>query len=550
MPEGRDTRLRPAATLSRGRARLVSLPPNALPAPTKSTRRAFRAALVAAGLALSGGPLTAAAEQVVVAFAVEPTQTDPTRAIGGLDEYFISLFYEQLLNVDPELERVNWLAESWSLDQRGDEHVLSVKIREGVRFHNGDTLSAHDFRFAYERQRDPTSRSANRFRHVRDLVVRDEHRFDVVFDRADAVFPSRNLALWAVPRRHFEAVGEEAMQAHPVGTGPWKFVSRKVREELVVERFEEYWNGDVDTRAKRLVIKIIPEDTTRVAAFKTGVVDWIDAVPTAQVEAFRRMPGVQVVSLPTPNNLYLGMNALDPRSPLNDARVRRAVAHAIDIDEIVEYIVHGQGIRTAQLAPGTLGYEPSLEPHPYDPDRSRALLAEAGYPRGFDVNCYNLTTPREPSIKEVGEAAFAYLRAVGIRCRIVRLEYGAWARVLRRRSRPVMDGIISAMGSHGLPGDPTDAWAGHLHSFSESWGMVSYHADDGFDRLIERLSTTLDTDARELLVRRIARLKHDLVAGGLPTYRPVTTFAWRDTVRFRPWPAAHWRAMYEIRPAP
>ena len=512
----------------------------------------LRAALVVVALTIAGAPCARAAppDQVVVAFAVEPTQTDPTRAIGGLDEYFISLFYEQLLNVDADLQRVDWLAESWSFERRGQEYVLSVKIREGVRFHNGDTLSAHDFRFAYERQRDPVSRSANRFRDVRDLVVLDEHRFEIVFDRADAVFPHRNLALWAVPRRHFQAVGEEAMQAHPVGTGPWKFVSRKPREELVVERFEEYWRGNVEGRARRLVIKIIPEDTTRVAAFKTGAVDWIDAVPTAQVEAFRRMPGVRLASLPTPNNLYLGMNAVDPRSPLRDARVRRAVAHAIDIDAIVEYIVHGQGIRTAQLAPGTLGYEPSLEPYPHDPERARALLAEAGYPRGFDVNCYNLTTPREPSIKEVGEAAFAFLRTVGIRCRIVRLEYGAWARTLRRRSRPLMDGIISAMGSQGLPGDPTDAWAGHLHSFRESWGMVSYHADDEFDRLIQRLRTTLDTDARELLVRRIARRKHALVAGGLPTYRPVTTFAWRDTVVFRPWPAAHWRAMYEIRPAP
>ena len=501
----------------------------------------------AVALILATNAATAAdARDVTVAFAAEPPQTDPTRAVGGVDEYFLALFYEQLLNVDPNLQRVNWLAESWSLAPSGDDHVLSVKIREGVRFHNGDTLSAHDFRYAYERQRDPLSRSAIRFQYVRDLVVHDDLRFDVVFDRPDALFQHWNLALWAVPRRHFQAVGDAGIQAHPVGTGPWKFVSRRQREEVVVERFEDYWNASAKPRARRLVIKIIPEDTTRMAAFRTGAVDWIDAVPPAQVAGLADLPDVRVASLPTGNNLYLGINAVDPRSPLADVRVRRAVAHAIDIDAIVEHIVHGQGVRTVQVAPGTLGYDETLAPYAYDPERSRALLAQAGYGRGFNVNCYNLTTPREPNIKEVGEAAFAFLGAVGIRCRIVQLEYGAWVHVLRAASRPTMDGIINAMGRQGLPGDPTDAWSSQLHTYTDRWGRLSYHADSEFDGLIQTLRTTLDPGRRERLARRIARLKHERVAGGLPTYQPLVSFAWRDTIAFRPWPAAYWRSMYEI----
>ena len=510
-----------------------------------SIARLLRAAALASLLAAA-----AQGEEIVVAFGAEPTQVEPTRATAGVDAYFVSLFYEQLLNVDPDLERVNWLAESWSFERAAGGHVLSVKIREGVKFHNGDTLSAHDFRFAYERQRDPLSRAAGRFRHVRNLVVRDDHRFDIVFDTPDAAFVPWNLALWAVPRRHFRAVGEAGMQAHPVGTGPWKFVSRKPREELVVERFEDYWNAGAKPRAQRLVIKIIPEDTTRVAAFKTGAVDWIDAVPPAQVEDFRRLPGVRTVSLPGPNNLYIGMNALDPRSPLADVRVRRAIAHAIDTDAIVEFVVHGQGIRTVQLAPGSLGYDAALEPYAYDPDRARALLAGAGYPRGIQINCYNLTTPREPNIKEVGEAVFAFLGAAGIRCQIQQLEYGAWINLLRAASRPTMDGIISGMWGHGLPADPTDAWSGHLHSAVDAWGRNSYHSDPKFDHLVETLRTTMDPGARYRLASRIARLKHEQVAGGLPTYRPLITLAWRDTLAFRPWPGAGWRSMYEIDLAP
>jgi peptide/nickel transport system substrate-binding protein len=222
------------------------------------------------------------------------------------------------------------------------------------------------------------------------------------------------------------------------------------------------------------------------------------------------------------------------------------VAHAVDVDAIIQYILYGQGIRTAQIAQGGLGYDPALTPYPFDPAKTRALLAEAGYPRGFNVNCYNLTTPREPYIKEMGEAVFAYLMASGIRCRIVQLEYGAWINLGRRSARPEMDGIMNSMWGQGLPGDPTIAWSGHLHTNGDGWGTYSYHSDLQLDAMVERARTTMDLSTREQLLREIALLKHERVAGGLPTYRPMITLAWRDTLSFRPWPTAFWRSMRGI----
>ena len=218
----------------------------------------------------------------------------------------------------------------------------------------------------------------------------------------------------------------------------------------------------------------------------------------------------------------------------------------MDFDAIIEYILYGQGIRTAQLAPGTIGYEASLKPYPYDPDKARQLLAAAGYKRGINVPCYNLTTPREPYIKEMGEAMFAYLGVVGIRCRIVQLEYGAWINLVRVNARPVMDGIVSTMWGHGLPGDPTDAWSGHVHTSGDGWGTYSYHSDPELDDMIKQLRTTMDLKRQEELIRAVARVKHERVAGGIPTYRPLITFAWSDRIEFKPWPGACWRAMREI----
>ena len=514
---------------------------------TGSTVRLF----VAAVAFVAGASAAAAAdEEIVIAFGAEPQQVDPTRSSAGVDGYFIDLFYENLLAVTPSFERVNWLAESWEVLDDNAGLRVAVKIREGVRFHNGEELTAHDFAYAYERQSDPVSRTAGRLRHVEGVVVRDDYRFDMVLANPDGSLEPLNLILAAIPRKYFGEVGDDGVQAHPIGTGPWKFVSRSVREELVVERFEDYWNKAAMPVAKRLRIKIIPEDTTRVAAFKTGAVDWIDAVPPAQVAEFEATPGVRVASLPAPNNLFIALNAIDAGSPLRFPKVRQAVAHAVNVDDIIEYVLYGQGIRTAQLAPGTLGFDPDLKPYPYDPARARQLLAEAGYPAGFNVNCYNLTTPREPYFKEVGETIFAYLTEAGIRCRIVQLEYGAWINLGRRDVRPHMDGIMSTMWGQGLPGDPTDAWSGHVHTTGDGWGSYSYESTPQLDAMVETLRMTMDLQTRSVMIQEIARVKHASVAGGLPTYRPMLTLAWREEVDFEPWPGAFWRSMRGLRGMP
>ena len=160
----------------------------------------------------------------------------------------------------------------------------------------------------------------------------------------------------------------------PVGTGPWKFVSRTIKEEIKFEAFDDYWNKEHRPTVKNLTIKMIPEDLTRVAAFKTGAVDWIDAVPLAMVEEFKKMPGVKTQSFVTPNNLYLSMDATSPNSPFKDVRVRQAVAHAIDVDAIIKSVLFGQGERYVQVGKGSLGYDPDLKPYPFDPKKARELL--------------------------------------------------------------------------------------------------------------------------------------------------------------------------------
>jgi peptide/nickel transport system substrate-binding protein len=303
---------------------------------------------------------------------------------------------------------------------------------------------------------------------------------------------------------------------------------------------------------RNLAIKFIPEDLTRVAAYKTGAIDWMDAVPPSMVEEFRKLPDTTTATLVTGNNLYLDFGTHLPNSPFRDVRVRRAAAHAVDVDAIIKRVLFGQGQRYAEIGEGTTGFDPALKPYSYDPKQARELLRAAGFPNGFDTPCYNLTTPREPNVKEMGEAVFAYLSSVGIRCQVRQLEYGAWIN-LGRRGRagpPEMDGVISWMWSQGVPGDPGTPWAGHLHSFEagKGWGSSSYTINPEIDALVEQQKRTLDVPARVALLQDIARRKHDEVLGGLTTYRPLVTLAWRTgKVNFVPWPSpGFWRNFQEI----
>jgi peptide/nickel transport system substrate-binding protein len=519
-------------------------------------RTTARVVTILSLLSCAGGALAQAPKPangtLTAAFAAEGTVVDPIRFSAGVDHYYISQMYEQLVRVGPDLRARNWLAESWSIENADTKPIIDVKLRRGVTFHNGDPLTSADFEFSYQRLRDPkVSRWSHYQANVELFEIVDDHHFRIHFIRPDGDYVAQHLQLWAIPKKYFESVGDEGFSKAPVGTGPWRFVSRTVKEELRLEAYDGYWNKEHRPTVKNLVIKIIPEDLTRVAAFKTGAVDFIDGVSNAQVAEFKKMPGVKTATMVSGNNLYIDFASYLPDSPWRKLKVRQAAAHAIDVDAIIKSVLFGQGERYVSVGKGSTGYDAALKPLPYDMRKAKALLTEAGYPNGFETPCYNLTTPREPSFKEMGEAVFAYLGAVGIRCKVQGMEYGAWINMARRgrSSPPVMDGILSFMYSQSIPGDPGVAWSNHLHGFvaGKGWGSYSHTDDKQADELTERLKETMDLGKREALIKEIARYKSENVLGGLTTYRPIITLAWRDKVEFTPWPSpGAWRGFQEI----
>lgn len=523
----------------------------------RKTTGALAGALVLAAASTAAMAAEPTKGSLTIAQAAEATMLDITRYRAGVDTYIMGNVFEQLIQPDPELKSQNWLAEKWNIHDENGKPVIEVWLRKGVKFHHGGELTASDMVYAQQRLSNPDIATWPHYqKNVEKIEVIDDYHFKIRFSQPDGLYIPNNLQLYGISKAYYEGHSEEEIQAAPDGTGPWKLVGHKVKEEFVLEAHDDYWNQEHRPTVKNLTIKIIPEDITRVAALQTGAVDWIDAVPPAMVQDVKKMNGIATVSRPSGNNIFMSLpQYMDKlpgmdKNPFKDARVRQATALAVDVDGIIANVLFGQAERYAAVTPGGNGYDPELKPYPYDPAKAKELLTEAGYPDGFQVNCYNLITPREPNIKEYGEAFYAYLSQVGIRCNVVGEEYAPWLARNSRSREPQNDGILLHMWGQGVVADPGAHWSGMMHCYEpeKGWGSYSHFCDPELDKLIEEQASIMDPEVRNPLLKKIGHIAHEQVAGGVKTYIPLVTFAWREAkVDYKPWPwLGFWRKLQEI----
>lgn len=493
---------------------------------------------------------------LTIAQAAEATMLDITRYRAGVDTYIMGNVFEMLTQPDPTLKGQNWLAEKWNIHEEDGKPVIEVWLRKGVKFHHGGELTSKDMVYVQQRLSNKDIATWPHYqKNVERIEVIDDHHFKIRFSGPDGLYIPNNLQLYGISKDYYESHTEEQIQAAPDGTGPWQLVGHKVKEEFNLVAHDDYWNKDHRPGVKNLTVKIIPEDLTRVAALQTGAVDWIDAVPPAMVDDVKKMDGIVTTSRPSGNNIFMSMaQYLDKlpgqdTNPLKDVRVRKAMAMAVDMDGIIEGVLFGQGERYAAVTPGGNGYDPDLKGHPYDVEQAKKLMAEAGYANGFDLNCYNLITPREPNIKEFGEAVYAYLGQIGVRCNLIGEEYAAWLARNARSREPQNDGILLHMWGQGVVADPGQHWAGSHHCYREGSGFGSYShfCDDELDKLVAEQTTIMDPAVRNPLLQKIGQMTVDKVAG-IKAYIPLVTFAWREAkVDYKPWPwLGFWRKLQEI----
>src|SRR5713226_5201492 len=313
------------------------------------------------------------------------------------------------------------LAESWSMAKDG----LSAEfiLRPGIKFHNCYPITSDDLKFSFDLYRGGAAKILKDT--VKEIQLLGPNRLRFVLKEPWPDFPAFYgtfvaSAGWVVPRKYFERVGEEGFRKAPVGAGPYKFVSLNPGVELVLEAFEGYWRKPPSI--KRLVFRSLPDETTRAAALKSGEVDLALLLTGPTAQDVKRTPGLRLVA-PLLGIFWLDFpDQWDPKSPWADKRVRLAASMALDRKALNEAETLGLSRPTGNTVPRDFEFALPFEPHPHDPARARRLLAEAGYPNGFDGG---ELTPFPP-YNSMGETIQGWLQAVGIRTRVRSMERGTF----------------------------------------------------------------------------------------------------------------------------
>ena len=449
--------------------------------------------------------------QITIAFdvSIAPSFLEPSETSGIATPFvFLYALHDALIKPMPGNSMFPALAESWH--ESPDGLVYEFKLREGVRFHNGDPFTAEDVKFSFHRYKGVGVKLLQE--RIKGVEIVDTHRVRFVLHRAWPDFLSTygtpaTGAAWVVPKKHIEKVGEEGFRRHPVGLGPYRFVRSTPGVELVLEANEQYWRKKPSI--KRVVIKGVPDRSTRLAMLKTGEADIGYLMVGIEAQTVKDDPKLRLMKTIPPATWYVDFpEQWNAKSPWHDRRVRLAAALAIDKQAINEAERMGLSRLTGSMVPSTMDLAKRIEPYPYDPAQAKRLLAEAGFPKGFDAGDI---TPVPPFVS-MAESVANYFAAVGIRTRVRAMERATFFESWRAKK---LTGVI--VGVSAAPGNA----ASRLENFILSAAPYATGGYPDLDDLIRQQAVERDRKRREMLVHQVQKLMHERVMHA-PIFEPAT----------------------------
>src|SRR5881296_2272774 len=433
-----------------------------------------------------------------VHFSLAPTWFDPAET-SGIITPFVVLYalHDAMVKPLPGNPMAPSLAESWSAST--DWLVYEFMLRKGVRFHNGEPVTAEDVKFSLERYRG----ASNRMLKDRVLAIetpdpgRVRIRLKQPWPDFMTFYSIATGAGWIVPKKYVEKVGEDGFKKAPIGAGPYKFVSFSPGVELVLEAFDQYWRKTPSV--KRLVLKSIPDEATRLAALKRGEVDVAYGIRGALAEELRRTPGLTLKPNVGQATFWVNFpDQWDAKSPWHDRRVRLAANYAIDRQAINQADALGFSKINWSIIPSSFEFYWQPPGYGYDRAKAKQLLAEAGYPNGFDAGDYFC----DAAIAYVGEPVVNYLNSSGVRVKLRPIERAAFFRGWAEKK---LKGLIQ--GGSGAFGNA----ATRIEAFVATGGTYVYGSYNDIDGLFLEQATELDPKRREATLHRIQQLIHEKV---------------------------------------
>jgi peptide/nickel transport system substrate-binding protein len=447
------------------------------------------AAVGGPGLARAAGPAGQLTWGIHVSLA--PTWFDPAETPGLITPFMVLYaLQDAMVKPMPDKAMAPCLAESWSASEDGLSY--DFVLRKGAKFHNGEPVTAEDVKFSYQRYRG-ASRDIMSSR-VAEIETPDplHVRFKLKEPWPDFLtfYGSATGAGWIVPKKYVEKVGDDGYKKAPIGAGPYKFVSFTPGVELVLEAFEGYWRKIPSV--KRLVFRVIPEESTRLAALKHGEVDIVYSIRGELADELRRTPGLTLYPVDSPATFWISfVDQWDPKSPWHDARVRKAASLAIDRKRINQALTLGFSKLTGNpvVCNSFDFYWQPPEPA-YDPAQAKKLLAEAGHPNGFDGGEYYC----DSSYSNLGEAVLNNFGEVGIQAKLRPIERVAF---LKGWGEKKYKNIV--MGGTGAFGNA----ATRLAALIVKSGPYVYGSYPDLDDLFQQQAVELDHAKREAILHKI-----------------------------------------------
>jgi peptide/nickel transport system substrate-binding protein len=390
------------------------------------------------------------------------------------------------------------LAESWTASKDG--LTYEFLLRNGVKFHNGDPVTADDVKFSFERYHGGSAKLLKE--RVKEVRVVDPRRLRFVLKEPWPDFltfygTTATGAAWVVPKKYVEKVGDDGFKKAPIGAGPYKFVSMTPGIELTLEAFDGYWRKVPSV--KRIVMKSVPDETTRAAALKRGEVDVAYFLNGPIAEDVRRTAGLKLTAVRTNAVFFLDfVDQWDPKSPWHNQKVRLAASLAVDRKAINEAEALGFSGLTGNIVPRHMEFALPIEAHPYDPKRAKQLLAEAGYANGFDAG----DIAPNPPYFGMAEAVANYFGAVGIKIRVRTMERASW---LTAWGEKKLRGVV--LGAQGAGGNA----ATRIEPMATRNGLYAYGVLPEVEDLFQRQAREMDRKKREELLHQIQKILHDRV---------------------------------------
>ncbi|HEU4368540.1 MAG TPA: ABC transporter substrate-binding protein [Methylomirabilota bacterium] len=471
----------------------------------------WRIAVVALSvlLLLPAAGAAAPAGRVVIAQGVDPTTLDMMNQQEQPASNVGAQMFDMLVERDQSLKLVPGLAAE--LPRLVAPTVWEVKLRKGVKFHNGEDFNAESVKFSVERLVNPANklRGASSFAPIERVEIVDPYTVRIHTKKPWPVMVS-HLALRALsmyPPKEYAGKDTAAISRNPIGTGPFKFVKWAKDEEIVMEAFPGYWRGA--PKIKTVVFKPIPDDAVRVAALQNGEIDVAVNIPPHLAGIIEKHPKTFLSTAPSIRTIQLMIytHQMDAQhkptgpyaGPTVDKRVRQAIASAVDADEIIKSVMDDKAVRVPTMLTSLhFGFDPSLKPIKQDLGRTKKLLADAGFPNGVDI-VLNGPQGRYVRDKEVAEAVGGQLTKAGIRTTLRTFEFVNYlnSMVYVHKAGPVW--LIGW-------GHPTmDAEAIYVPLFKSPNIFVNWHNED-FNGMVEEAQSQMDEKKRLALYHRINKL--------------------------------------------